>query len=188
MENPTLINELALRVVKHLSNQQSGSGAPTSFPPLIPNWKYYERAQPTVVATEIPNTTPPTHFSNPLFQNDLNDSFDEKGLLKKVPKLFKKKASLLVKAFDERANEITWDAAGNIYLDEEVLPNANIFQLFPYLFRKKHPKNLPGIADFVQKLNAMGLSHLINSNVQKLKVTSEATSGEGESNWWYLGP
>ena len=192
LDNPTLISELAVRVAKHLSSasKQSGSGSATAFPPLIPNWKYYERAQPSVVATEVPNTTPPTHFSNPLFENDLNDSFDENGLLKKVPKLFKKKASLLLKAFDERANEITWDASGNIYIDEQVLPNANIFQLFPYLFRKKCPKNLPGILDFVQKLNAMDLSHLINCNVEKLKVPSKASSGDGETqiNWWYLGP
>ena len=190
LENPTLINELAVRVAKHLSNKQSGTGSATSFPPLIPNWKYYERAQPSVVTTDIPNTTPPSHFSNPLFQNDMNDAFDENALLKKVPKLFKKKASLLLKAFDERANEITWDASGNIYLDEQVLPNANIFQLFPYLFRKKSPKHLQGISDLIQKLNAMGLSHLINCNVEKFKVPSKPSSGEGEStmNWWYLGP
>ena len=190
LENPTLINELAVRVAKHLSNKQSGTGSATSFPPLIPNWKYYERAQPSVVTTDIPNTTPPSHFSNPLFQNDMNDAFDENALLKKVPKLFKKKASLLLKAFDERANEITWDASGNIYLDEQVLPNANIFQLFPYLFRKKSPKHLQGISDLVQKLNTMGLSHLINCNVEKFKVPSKPSSGEGEStmNWWYLGP
>ena len=190
MDNPTLINELAVRVAKHLTNKQSGAGSPTSFPSLNPHWKYYERVQPTVVATDVPNTTPPSHFSNPLFQNDLNDSFDENALLKRVPKLFKKKALLLLKAFDERANEITWDAAGNVYIDEQVLPNANIFQLFPCLFRKRSPKNLAGISDLVQKLNSMGLAHLINCNVQKLKVASQETSGDGESqmNWWYLGP
>ena len=190
LENPALINELALRVAKHMTNKQSGAGSPISFPSVIPNWKYYERVQPTVVTTAVPNTTPPTHFSNPLFENDLNDSFDENALLKRVPKLFKKKASLLLKAFDERANEITWDAAGNIYIDEQVLPNANIYQLFPYLFRKKSPKNLQGLSDLVQKLNTMGLSHLFNCKVEKLKVASQVLSGEGESetNWWYLGP
>ena len=190
MDNPSLISELALRVANHLSNKQSGGGSTPSFPPLNPNWKYYERAQPTLVVTEVPNTTPPSHFSNPIFENDMNDAFDENALLKKVPKLFKKKASLLLKAFDERANEITWDASGHIYIDEQVLPNANIFQLFPYLFRKKSPKSLPGILDFVQKLNSMGLSHLINCNVEKLKVPIKPSAAENEStmNWWYLGP
>ena len=185
---------MALRVVKHLSSKQSGAGSTTtSFPPLNPNWKYYERAEPTVVVTGTPNTLPPVHFSNPLFENDLNDSFDENSLLKKVPRLFKKKASLLLKAFDERANEITWDASGNIYIDEQVLPNANIYLLFPYLFRKRCPKNLLGLPDLVEKLNAMGLSHLFNCKLEKIKVASKASSGEGESaestiNWWYLGP
>ena len=178
---------MAHRVAQQLSAQQSGGGA--TFPSLNPNWKFYERAQPTVVSTDVlPNTTPPTHFSTPLFQNDLNDSFDEHSLLKRVPKPFKKNAVLLLKAFDERPNELTWDAAGNIYVNEQVIPNANIFVLFPYLFRKKSRKDLSGFSDLTNKIHDMGLSHLTNS--KKPKVTSQASSGGAEShlNWWYLGP
>ena len=113
--------------------------------------------------------------------------------MKKVPKPFKKKAATLLQIFDERPNEITWDSSGNIYLDEQSLPGSNIFDLFPYLFRKRSPKSLTGLSDFVEKLKSMGLGHLISNSlllkkgfsVGSTKTNLETT--EPPKNWWYLG-
>ena len=164
--------------------------------PITHFWQNYERAEPTTVSLESPNTAPPNHFSVNVFETDMNDSFDEAALLRKVPKLFFKKAQRLLQAFDQRPNELTWDASGNIYIDEKVIPNANIRMLFPLLFSKKQTKTkIPvGMADFVQKLLSMDLGSLISKacvdNYKLYNVTktdSSKPTSETKTNWWYLG-
>ena len=180
-----LINTIADVVTKRLLSGREG----THFAPINPNWKNYERAEPTVVSDGTVNTNPPLRFNVPIFQNDLNDSFDEHVLLKKVPKQFKKNAATLLKTFDEQPNEVTWDSSGNIYIEEQVIPNANIFDLFPRLFKKKVSKAAIGLLDLLQKLESMGLSHLIMCQTKTLIPLSNPTSSSTSSttNWWYLG-
>jgi len=187
LQNANFVDKIADLVAKRISQ-------PTvSFQPTDKNWKFYEKSEPTVTSEVQPdNTTPPVNFSNIIRQNDLNDSFDENALLKKVPKPYKKKAALLLKIFDERPNELTWDSAGNVYADEQSIPNANIFELFPYLFRKRAPKALSGLADLVKKLQAMGVGHLINCpSVEKTKATPKSTAApivpSTSGDWWFLG-
>jgi len=181
------VGKIADLVSKRISQPQA------SFQPSTKNWKFYEKSEPTTTSEVQPdNTTPPISYSNLIRQNDLNDSFDENALLKKVPKPYKKKAALLLKIFDERPNELTWDSAGNVYADEQSIPNANIFELFPYLFRKRAPKGLSGLADLVKKLQAMGVGHLINCpSVEKTKATPKSTAApivpSTSGDWWFLG-
>ena len=163
------------------------------FRPSDPNWRSYETSEPTLTSeVQQDNIAPPIRFSNPIYQNDLNDTFDESALLKKVPKPFKKKAQILLQIFDERPNELTWDSSGHVYVNEQSIPNANIFQLFPYLFRKRIPKSVTGLPDFVAKLKSMGLSHLINCNVElkckKVHTHQPEPKTNCSSDWWYLGP
>ena len=188
--NDAFINQVADLVTKKI---QGNNSVPSPHFNLVnPNWKYYEIAQPTVVSTDsTPNTRPPDHFSNPIFTIKSNDSFDEKHLLKKVPKPFQNNAALLLKAFDERPNELTWDSSGNVYINEQSVPNCNMFNIFPYLFRKRSPRTLTGIADVLLQLKQMGLSHLVqkNTKVEKKEVPTSSTPAISDStNWWYLGP
>ena len=178
-----MIDELVHLVTKRVVNQHhSAHGA---FPPITSRWSNYERSQPTVVVTEYDRTEPPLHFSAPKFEGDLNDTFDEKALLKKVPKPFKRKAEALLKEFDARPNDITWDAAGNLYINENSIPNANFQQLFPCLLCKRAPKNLPGMPDLIEKLNAMNLGHLIYQHTAPSQ--DQSTPLPALTNWWFLG-
>jgi len=156
-----------------------------------PNWSNYERREPTVVTETAEKTTPPVHFSNPIYSTDLNTSFDEEALLKKVPKRFKKDAIKLLKKFDEQPNDITWDAAGHIYINEQVLPNANINDLFPQLFKTKISKRTIGINDFIAKLESMGLSSMTRIKKSHLNLKPDSSKSSNLSNksqnWWYLG-
>ena len=132
------------------------------------------------------------NFSVPLHETDLNDTFDEAALLKKVPKRFKDKAIQLLEKFDERPNELTWDASGNIYVNEQVIPNSNIFKFFPFLFKRSSPKNLPGFPDFKNQINAMGLSHLLypfrkTETTPKMPKKETSTASSSTDNWWYIG-
>jgi len=180
------VQELADVVSKRLHEQHKSK---QHLQPITSFWKNYERSTPTVVCNETENTTPPLNFGVTLTETDLNDSFDEQALLKRIPKAHQKNAGSLLKSFDERPNEITWDSSGHIYLDEKVLPNANIFQLFPLLFKKKVVKKPNGLLDLVKKIESMNLSHLISLQLhtnqhnlpKKLGVSAQP------SKWWFLG-
>ena len=104
LQNVSFINQVAQKVAENLTQNQLGFGS--KFASINPNWKFYERAEPTVVTDGRPNTVPPLNFSVPLHETDLNDTFDEASLLKKVPKRFKDKAIQLLKKFDERQAEL----------------------------------------------------------------------------------
>jgi len=59
------------------------------------------------------------------------------------------------------------------------------------LFKKRHPKRLPGFEDFLVKLRKMGLQHLIQSKSQDISTQkkSKTVKSQDERNvqWWYIG-
>ena len=59
-------------------------------------------------------TSPPVKFDSQIYRNNLNDTYDQRRLLKKVPKKFCVNAEHLLKAFEDRPNELTWDSSGTI--------------------------------------------------------------------------
>lgn len=188
--NENLIEQLAKAVSAKITPAPSTQQ-------ITDNWMFYERAQPTTSSEVIPeNTAPPPHFDNRLCENDLNDAFDENQLLKFVPKRFKGKARELLEIFDERPNEITWDTKGVIFVDQTAIPDSNIFTLFPYLFRRKVPKDVlsKGFSDFLKKVVEMKLGHLVNCNtmsilgplVSKPKIKSESVAKATTTKWWFL--
>ena len=116
---------------------------------------------------------------------------DEKRLISLIPSKNRRQAAQLLQQFDKRGNELTWNSDGIIFVDQISIPNSDIYIFFPYLFKRKHPKNLHGFEDFVQKIDQMGLGHLIvKGNQTKNPKSSLSSSGEGSSrvNWWYIGP
>ena len=119
-------------------------------------------------------------------KNDENDSFDEKRLIRLIPSRHKKQATILLQEFNDRGNELTWNSDGVIFIDQVGIPESDIFVLFPYLFKARHPKSLNGFEDFVKKIQDMGLDHLTmkKSRHQSSPKLSVQTTSE---NWWYLG-
>ena len=180
-----IVNNIADIVTKRILSTPSQSVP--KFAAINPNWKNYERAQPTVITDGTVNTTPPNQFNAPIFENDLNDIFDEHHLLTRIPKTVRKKASELLKVFDQQPNEITWDSTGNIYVEGNVIPSANIFKIFPLLFKKTVNKPPPGMPDFVHKLREMGLSNLIACKNIALPSHISPKPSTSSQNWWYLG-
>jgi hypothetical protein len=118
---------------------------------------------------------------------------DEKRLLNLTPRKYRQKASELLKEFSARGHELTWSTDGLIYIDQVSIPSTDIYVLFPYLFRAKRPKNLMGFDDFVEKINCMGLNHLIyqkpkfyNCSKSSAKKNVPTTKTNDETNWWFL--
>jgi hypothetical protein len=98
----------------------------------------------------------------------------------------RRQAATLLHQFDTRGNELTWNSDGIIFVDQTSIPNSNIYQFFPYLFKQRHPKNLSGFDDFIDKIKEMGLDHLILHKPPKVKEVAFSDS-KTEPNWWYLG-
>ena len=114
-----------------------------------------------------------------------------------MPQKYRKKASQLLKEFNVRGNELTYDSSGVIYIDGVSIPNSDIFVLFPYLFKAKRRKNLVGFEDFYQKIVDMGLLDFIYRREVKFHIEKEkkpikpkesksTDKDDSDVNWWFL--
>ena len=120
---------------------------------------------------------------------------DEARLLKMVPSKNRRQGQILLDQFNKRGNELTWNSDGIIFIDEVSIPNSDIYVFFPNLFKKSHPKSLPGFQDFLQKIIDMGLDHLISKGTKsslkekatKTVANESETKSSDDLNWWYLG-
>jgi len=103
-----------------------------------------------------------------------------------------------LRQFNLRPNELTWNSNGVLYIDQISIPNSNIFELLPLLFKAKISKNKKnvGFEAFVKKIFDMNLDYLILSKNFPLdfeKETSEtellSKNKESQKNiqWWYIG-
>ena len=169
------------------------------FPQITPNYRYYETSQPTVTSeVESESASAPIEFGYTIRPNDQNDQFDQQHLISLIPKLHKQKAIRLLQALEEQPQEITFNSKGDIFLNSQSLPGANIYVLFPALFKRRTPKALVGYPEFTQKLSEMKLTHFISAQSMKadnLKSSHTAHaihqasgSGSKQSPWWYIGP
>ena len=157
-----------------------------------PLWRNYEVSEPTITSQVVSDRgIPPEAFGSNIKQNDLADQFDANHLLKVIPKRYKLRAQTLLKAFDERAAEFTFNSDGVVFIDGSSLPGTNIFHLLPALF--KHAKTrtkIVGFHEVLQKLIDMGLAHLIIRGSAQPKVKREKNSfvspSTSKTNWWYL--
>ena len=185
MLNEPTLEKIASIVAKKL---EVASTSTSSFRPIINTWRTYERSEPTVAVTVPENTNPPIAYDHRIVKTDLNDQKDTEKVLRKVPRKNLSNAIRLLESFEERSDELTYDCTGTIYIDQESIPNSNIFQLMPCLFKKQSTK-LPGFQDFVHKIVQMGLEHLIAYRPKEVRLISKSTPQTAQdSNWWYLGP
>ena len=107
------ISKMALLVSAQISKQKEEEQKRKFRPVVSDDNQFYQKSEPASACVTSDNTAPPVPFNNQVFQNDMNDGYDEKRLLKKVPKRFQLNAQNLLNAFNQRPNELTWDLSGN---------------------------------------------------------------------------
>ena len=190
----SLLSEPTLEKIASIVVKKLGQNVPStsSFRPVINSWRTYERSEPTVAVTVPENTNPPIAYDHKIVKTDLNDQKDTEKVLRKVPRKHLSNAIRLLESFEERSDELTYDCNGTIYIDQESIPNSNIFLLMPHLFKKQSTK-LPGFQDFVHKIVEMGLEHLIAYRPKEVRLISNTASQstknpKSNTPWWYLGP
>jgi hypothetical protein len=170
---------------------QSGAGADD----LLPN-----------ITTNLPNADP--QKTEELFQfhrpvesvvieksRQSDDTFD-KTLLESVPSALLPRAEKLLLELKPYLNEISWDKEGVIYIDQKSLPNSNIKNVFPKLFRKvSDPGKVMYLNEVSSKIATLGLGSLINRRLtaglnrskQLLNHDELKNNMAGLKNWWYIG-
>jgi len=159
--------------------------------PVISNWRNFDRAEPTITAIGQPKSAELTRYDVVIEKSDLNDTFDEKKLLKRVPKEKRSQAIELLKDIESRPSELTFDSNGIVFIDETSVPGTNIFKLFPLLFQKQVRKKFTGFDELSSKIIEMGLGHLIqhsskNRLAKSLDKALASTQKQTDDQWWYL--
>jgi hypothetical protein len=125
-------------------------------------------------------------YDNIVSKNDESDDFDEKRLLGLISNNHKKKAKELLNKFNENGHLITFNSSGVLFVNGLSIPNSNIFEIFPMLFKVVKSKNIPGLKEILNQIDEMKLSYLI------AKKTKNPTAPKNEQikisdNFWYLG-
>ena len=170
---------------------------PTELPDfrqIVSTFPIFDRPEPTVAASQDAPIEPPVNYDHTFVKTDLNDKADEKKVLHSVPKKYWPNAMRLLRAFDEKSEQLTYDCSGTIYIDQVAIPGSNIFLFMPLLFKKKNP-DLAGFADFVAKITDMGLDHFITYRMKQIKLVTKTSQNANASaspmldndNWWYIG-
>ncbi len=158
---------------------------------------WHPSLSPVTANLVSPPTSPPLPFALEIKKNDENDKFDEKKILKLVPKLFVPKAKTLLSEFNKRGNELTWDSEGILFIDGVSIPNSNMFILFPNLFKKNCNFKLTGATELVAKIDQMGLKDFLPKsslndaktiNYEKRNSPTPEKEIVKNEQWWYLGP
>jgi len=202
-----------LKKVKKTDHEQSGSGLYSnlhsdqirkivdivkqeiSLPPqpVVTTWQNYERTEPRTAMVGHPKPSSLNMFNVVYSKSHQNDIYDEKKLMKRVPKEHRVVAKRLLDAIDSRPNEMNFNSEGVIFVDDESIPSSNIYKFFPLLFKKKAPKNFTGFKDFISKLQEMGLGHFIQypidhkTAVKLDKAVEDATQITSDDQWWFIG-
>lgn len=175
--------------IKSKSLNQTGSGAndliaqiPTPIDPEIDEQQRIEQFRPVSSAT--------------IQKSRLNDDFDNERLLSNIPSALLPRAKKLIDDLNSRANEVTWDTAGVVFIDQQSLPDSDIYFLFPRLFRKvSNPDKIVHLQELATKIATMGLGYLINrrltaglNRTKPLPNHDELQEKIANSvNWWYIG-
>ena len=152
----------------------------------------------TTEPLSVTRSQPPLVLPEVVKNNDDNSIFDEAFLIQKLTPSLRPKAKLLVDAFNLNPQQISWNENGELTINEQSVPNANIYQLLPAVLKTSVTKNktLPGFIEFVTQIGSMGLGKLISPKLLRGLKRKEKIPNHTElykdimktDKWYYLGP
>jgi hypothetical protein len=170
---------------------QSGAGAEDLIESL-PNQQTESEDPEGEAQTFIHNL--PTALT--IVKSKLNSDSANKELLRNIPEGYLTRAEKLLNALKEHTNDLTWDSAGVVFIDQKSLPESDINFLFPRLFRKvSNPDKIIHLGEIATKIASLGLGSLINRNLTAGTNRSKPMANHNDmkdkitklKRWWYLG-
>jgi|FrelakmetLWP11LW_1041352.scaffolds.fasta_scaffold09923_2 hypothetical protein len=154
--------------------------------------------EPTTEPLTLSRSNPPLVLPEVVKKNDQNSIFDEDFLIEKIAPSLQKKAKLLIDAFNKNPQQVSWNETGELMINEQGVPNANIYQLLPAVFKSSTVKNrtLPGFIEFVTQIGTMGLGKIISPKLLRGLKRKTTIQNQTElysdiiknDKWYYLGP
>jgi len=146
------------------------------------------------------NDGPPIVATDVVQKDDGNSTAAEDNLLKTVPQRFREKTKELINICNKSPQQLTWNSDGQIFINQQSVPLANIFTLLPAIFKPTSVnRKLPGFDELVTQIATMGFAHLMNPCLtrglrrkltQKIENENELYADilELDKKWYYLGP
>jgi hypothetical protein len=97
-----------------------------------------------------------------VIDNTPNDDLDEDKLLGSIKSRYKDKAKELLEELKKHSDEISVQSDGTITIKGEILPDANFYNIFQFLYRPvKNYRDKEALSAVVDAIASLGLGHLI---------------------------
>ena len=96
-------------------------------------------------------------------------------ILNSVPKIYQKKADILIELLDKQRNILNWNQRGEIAYKNQPIKNSNIADLFHYIFTLSSKSNPRGKSEFINALDDLNIpNHFIkNKHIVKSYVVEQ---------------
>jgi len=197
-----LIKQITSKVaaeLKHLynnqkvSSEQTGAGADDLIADLPSPSSDVEQdisKQYNTVTTAPPGTDVVIHKSKQ------SSEIADQSLINILPGRFKTRGAKLLQSLSNFPSTLTWSNTGIVFINQLSVPNSNIYEIFPKLF--KFVKNLDsvfGLSEVINTVASLGFGSLINRQyvsglTRPYKILNQDTIFEDlktHKYWWFLG-
>lgn len=173
------------------STQQTGLGANDLMP---------EPPAATFDSTNLqinyndPTIRPGDHLVQ---KSKANEVYQDQELIDILPEKDKTRGKQLLTALTPFSSNITWSSDGTVFINKLGLPNSNMFELFPKLFKNiNNVRAIPNLSELVTAIANLGFGHLINRKLTKglnrrykiLNQDSLLEDVHSIKRWWFIGP
>lgn len=119
--------------------------------------------------------------------------FNKEDMLKLVPSSYKPKASKLLDYIAHNQMNINWNVNGVLTVCGNQIPNSNINEIFPQLYKYNPDLKILGLTELLQFLCTAGLGHLIRKSKywfvirrQKQRFDQVGDGIPDDGPWWFL--
>ena len=159
--SPEIIQTIVSMVMQQLPGIAATGRGNEDLTPQVPAALPDETIDPVTakVSPTIGEDSYETHEDSDQNLNDLDDLDQE--LLNTVRAGDKAKASELLIKLKGHSADIHFNSDGSIYIDGEILPDANIKKLFRFLFKPVPFRNHEHLQTVVNELSSLGLGYLL---------------------------
>jgi len=91
---------------------------------------------------------------------------------------------------------MTWNVDGVVFIHGSSIPQSNIFELMPELFKPHPDRHKPGFYELTKEIASLGLGHLINKTILRGLQREEKLENHTElykqvnlksHKWYYVG-
>jgi len=174
-------------------SDQTGTGSDDLIPIVEPPSLQVEQDLPTLYnePTSAPLAT--NHIIHP--KSKQSSPAGDQTLLNLLPTRFKSRGEKLLIALQDFPDSITWTDGGFVTINHISVPNSNINEIFPKLFKYVAIDKVFGLSEVVTIIATLGLGSLINRQyltglLRPHKILNHDSLLEDTrnlKNWWYLG-